>query len=124
MNNQGTIYLLHFSKPFKHAQHYLGWSKSLKKRVEHHRNGTGNPLVRAAVKAGVEVTVIRTWQGDRHLERKLKNQKNARALCPICKEALRIRKVAQKRARRQASLSDNPIEDTTCKSRLPNYQTD
>ena len=27
MGEVGTVYLLHFDKPFSHAQHYLGWGK-------------------------------------------------------------------------------------------------
>ena len=26
---QGTVYLLHFSEPYKHARHYTGWTEDL-----------------------------------------------------------------------------------------------
>ncbi len=34
--------------------------------------------------ARIEWKVCRTWPGDRALERRLKNRKEAPALCPIC----------------------------------------
>jgi hypothetical protein len=38
--------------------------------------------------AGIGFEVARTWDGDRRLERRLKNQRNAPArLCPICRAA-------------------------------------
>lgn len=84
----GTIYLLHFSSPVRHARHYLGWTQDLDRRVEDHRSGQGSPLVAAAVAAGAEVTVARTWTGvDRNFERRLKNRKEGPALCPVCSGA-------------------------------------
>lgn len=32
----GTIYLLHFSKPYKHARHYIGYTDDLDKRLARH----------------------------------------------------------------------------------------
>lgn len=82
---QGTVYLLHFSRPLHHAQHYLGWTRDLFERGSAHQAGRGSPLVRAAIAAGIQVEVVRTWDGDRHLERQLKNRKNARRLCLVCR---------------------------------------
>lgn len=81
------VYLIHFDQPFKHAQHYLGYSAELlfTKRIEHHRKGTGSRLMRAVTKAGIGWSVVRTWPNeDGHFERKLKNRKNSRCLCPKC----------------------------------------
>lgn len=82
----GTVYLLHFEPPYKHARHYLGWTEgSVDKRVAEHVSGRGSPLVRAAVEAGHGVIVARTWSDqDRYFERQLKNGKNGPRLCPIC----------------------------------------
>jgi len=80
------IYLLHFSRPYRHARHYLGTTPDLEERFAAHISGSGSPLVRAAVLAGIEVTVARTWKsGGRSKERRLKLSHNVPRLCPICK---------------------------------------
>jgi hypothetical protein len=37
----GTVYLLHFDRPYKHARHYLGWTANLQARLDSHRAGHG-----------------------------------------------------------------------------------
>jgi predicted GIY-YIG superfamily endonuclease len=83
-SDAGTIYLLHFAKPYKHARHYLGWAQHLEARLEHHRAGTGARLMQVVREAGIDWEVSRTWEGDRNLERKLKQRKESPRLCPIC----------------------------------------
>lgn len=80
----GTVYLLHFSAPYRHAQHYLGWTPDLTARLQQHRKGQGARLLQVVAAAGIAFDVVRTWTGGRKLERKLKNQKHARRLCPLC----------------------------------------
>ena len=80
----GTIYLLHFDRPFKHAGHYLGWTSNLDARLGHHLNGTGANLLKHVKAAGIGWVVARTWTGDRNRERQLKNQGSRARLCPIC----------------------------------------
>lgn len=83
----GTVYLIHLSKPIAdHAQHYIGWAKHLEARINHHRNRSGARLLQVAVDLHIDFEVVRTWEGDRQFERKLKNRKNARQLCPICRK--------------------------------------
>lgn len=105
--SKDVVYLLHFSKPFYGvpqseeqrqvhslpprtnkqvypAQHYLGYTTHLKRRLVHHQDGAGAKLTKYAVAAGCELIVARTWQGDRTLERKLKTSKHHSRLCPIC----------------------------------------
>jgi len=94
MNASGLIYLLHFEHPIgdlrnvrSQAQHYIGFTKNertLAKRLEHHREGRGSRLMHAVARAGIPFEVSRTWNGTRDDERQLKNQKNARLLCPLC----------------------------------------
>ena len=79
------VYLLHFSRPYRHARHYLGYTDDLDRRLEDHQAGTGARLMEVIVEAGIEFTVARVWEGDRSLERRLKNQKNSPRLCPICR---------------------------------------
>lgn len=86
MKQEGTIYLLHFDKPFHHARHYLGWTSNLKSRIDRHWEGHGSKLIRAAILAGISFTLVMTWEGTRQRERELKNRHNGPKLCPICKE--------------------------------------
>jgi predicted GIY-YIG superfamily endonuclease len=79
-----TVYLIHFLKPYKHARHYLGYSTNLDKRITDHLCGTGARLLEVVTDAGIEWRLVRTWPGDRELERQLKNRKDAPRLCPIC----------------------------------------
>lgn len=85
MPRTGTIYLLHFDEPFGHARHYLGWAHRLDARLAHHERGTGANLLKHVRAAGISWTLARTWNGDRHLERRLKNRGGAARHCPICK---------------------------------------
>ena len=78
------VYLIHFERPFWHAQHYLGYTANLPRRVEQHRSGTGAKLLKAVSKRGISWEVVRTWPGGPALERALKNRKNSRAICPVC----------------------------------------
>lgn len=79
------VYLLHFSQPFSHARHYIGWAKHKDKRISHHRCGTGAKLTKAVVNAGIELIEARFWEGrDKNFERRLKKLKNSKKLCPIC----------------------------------------
>lgn len=81
----GTVYLIHLESKIAHSQHYLGWSRYLKRRIEHHQNGTGAKFLAEAVRRQIGFKVVRRWKkSDGNFERKLKNQKNAPRLCPIC----------------------------------------
>lgn len=83
----GTVYLIHLDTPIAgHAQHYIGWAKHLEARIAHHRAKTGARLLQVAVELHINFEVVATWEGDRHFERKLKNRKNARRICPVCKK--------------------------------------
>ena len=85
------VYLIHFDQPIgstRHqAQHYIGFaSKSLKKRLEEHRNGNGAAIMAEVARRGITWKVVKTWShGTRVLERQLKNQKHAWTHCPVCK---------------------------------------
>ena len=83
-NEVGTIYLLHFSAPFKHAKHYMGWTTNLEQRLKAHGTGNGSRLVEVITEAGLSFELVRTWEGTRNDERKLKNGKRGPRLCPIC----------------------------------------
>ncbi len=80
----GTVYLLHFDRPYRHARHYLGWADNLPRRLAHHANGTGARLLQVIREHGIGWTCVRTWPGDRHLEAELKRYKHNSDLCPVC----------------------------------------
>lgn len=79
------VYLLHFSTPYKHAKHYIGWANKIDARINHHKHGTGARLCAVVVNAGIELITARVWEGKgKDFERKLKNQKKTSEFCPIC----------------------------------------
>jgi predicted GIY-YIG superfamily endonuclease len=81
---KGTIYLLHFSQPYKHAAHYLGFTTNLKARLEAHSKGTGARLLEVITQAGITFNLARTWKGTRKGERRIKNRGGAARICPVC----------------------------------------
>lgn len=97
------VYLLHFSEKVSHAQHYVGFAENIRRRVDVHLTGgcKASPLVRAALRAGVEVILTRVWPGSsRNDERSIKNRKGTPKLCPICREES-LRKAAINARRRR-----------------------
>ncbi|SRR5579884_1467213 len=84
-----AVYVLHFASPYKQARHYLGYAKCVERRVQAHRQGSSVPLMRAVHDAGISFTVARVWEnGDKALERQLRNQHNTPRLCPLCSASL------------------------------------
>jgi predicted GIY-YIG superfamily endonuclease len=80
-----VVYLIHFQIPYRRARHYMGVTSDLAQRLEDHRRGAGSALMAAVTKAGIEWEVVRTWPGDRKLERRMKRWKNSPRLCPVCR---------------------------------------
>jgi predicted GIY-YIG superfamily endonuclease len=78
------VYLIHFSEKYYHAQHYLGFSKDVEKRFEEHKKGLASGLTRAVIQKGIEIILVRTWNGDGSTEKLLKKQKNNPRFCPTC----------------------------------------
>jgi hypothetical protein len=82
----GTIYLLHFSSPFGHAKHYLGYTKvTLEARLSQHGTSDGANLMWHVRKAGITWKLARTWEGDRTRETALKRQGGHSRKCPLCR---------------------------------------
>lgn len=85
MSPLGTIYLLHFDRPLKHAKHYLGWTRDLESRLADHRAGSGSRLLAACKREGIGFSLSRTWSPpNRHRERQIKNQGGLSRSCPMC----------------------------------------
>jgi hypothetical protein len=77
--SEGTVYLIHFETPFKHAQHYIGWASDLNRRISRHRNGNGARLLRVVNEAGITWEVVRTWPGIRGW----REPRNTKPECPV-----------------------------------------
>jgi predicted GIY-YIG superfamily endonuclease len=83
-----TVYLLHFDTKLSHAQHYIGWTdkpSNVTRRVKHHQAGDGARILQVCNERGIGYQVVRTWpEGDKTLERRLKNCKKPSRFCPVC----------------------------------------
>jgi predicted GIY-YIG superfamily endonuclease len=81
----GTVYLLHFDRPYQHARHYLGWTTDLNTRLAEHGSGRGARLLQVVTEAGIGWQLARTWTGvTRRRERQLKRQGGSARRCPAC----------------------------------------
>ena len=87
------VYLLHFERPIGdpanargQAQHYIGCCDDVAARLETHRKGQGARITREVARRGIEMHLVRVWEGDRTFERRLKNRHNGPLLCPLCNE--------------------------------------
>lgn len=81
----GVVYLLHFSTPYKHAAHYLGFSTDLVGRLAEHAAGQGARLTQVVKQAGIGWSLTRVWpNATRFDERRLKNKHASPRLCPAC----------------------------------------
>jgi predicted GIY-YIG superfamily endonuclease len=80
----GTIYLLHFDRPYKHARHYTGWTIDLTQRLSEHRKGHGARLITVITVAGIGFELARIRPGTRSDERAIKRFGGATRYCPLC----------------------------------------
>lgn len=84
------IYLLHFDRPIcdtRTTQHYLGFSRYVPARALAHLQGRGARLTQVARQRNIGFVIAAIFPGDRSYERLLKNRRNHRRLCPICRGA-------------------------------------
>ena len=80
------VYLLHFDKLYRHAGHYLGYSPHIADRLDKHAAGRGARLTQVVRDAGIGWQLVKVWpKATRRDERRLKRQKHAPRLCPVCK---------------------------------------
>ena len=68
--------------PVHFAQHYIGQTVDLDRRLETHRAGLGARMLAAAVERGISFDVVRTWPVGREVERRLKAHHRAWSFCP------------------------------------------
>ena len=58
-----TVYFLHFTERDRHAEHYLGSTNDLPKRLAEHDRGRGARLLAVIKAAGITWIRARTWEG-------------------------------------------------------------
>ncbi|MGD0632540.1 MAG: hypothetical protein ABR987_24720 [Terracidiphilus sp.] len=81
----GTVYLLHFDQPYKHARHYVGWTaRNVGRRLAEHEAGRGARLLAVVRAAGIGWQLARLWPGSRVRERQIKRQGGHARHCPLC----------------------------------------
>jgi hypothetical protein len=82
------VYLIHFDRPLHHARHYLGYcvDGNLQVRLIRHRGGHGARILAALRRLNIGWRVVRVFDGDYRLERRLKRQHKIRSYCPVCSE--------------------------------------
>lgn len=89
-----VVYLIHFHAPVAFRQlhgktvavrHYIGSAKVLEERMQAHNVRKDAAIMRTAAERGVGWEVVRTWEGDRRLERSLKRQGHFDRRCPKCR---------------------------------------
>ena len=76
METNGTVYLLHFERPYSgRSQHFLSFtSKDLQQQLERHRRGTACQTTKVAFKQGITFTLAGTWSGTSGLRNKIKSR--------------------------------------------------
>lgn len=88
-----VIYLFHWDVPLEggqRPQHYMGSTppERLEQRVREHLSGGSKQarIMRAAVEAGRDPRLVKTWTATRAEESRLKRGKHGfRHICPVCR---------------------------------------
>lgn len=83
--NAGTLYLLHFDRPFGHARHYLGFSTDLDARLAAHASGRGANLLRHVRAAGIGWTLVKTWSCKTRVDERRMHTNGHATRCPVCR---------------------------------------
>ena len=96
---KGTVYLIHFARPIGNpenvramAQHYIGWTQDEPQRLhDHNATVDGAKIMQAVKERGIAWRVVRRWPNvNKVFERKLKERKKARDLCPECRGLFQV----------------------------------
>jgi len=79
----GTVYLLHFDQPYKHARHYVGWASNVRRRLAEHEAGRGARLLAVVRERGS----AGSWPGCGQAAGPGSGRSSGRApcrQCPLC----------------------------------------
>ena len=81
----GTVYLLHFNEPYKHARHYVGWTaRNVRPPPGRACGRARRPAAGRGRAAGIGWQLARLWPGGRARERQIKRQGGHARKCPLC----------------------------------------
>lgn len=83
----GTVYLLHFARPLKGIQHYVGWTENLPRRIRQHSTGEGSITTRLFANARIPFAVACLWHdAPLSFESAMisRVRHTAEEYCPIC----------------------------------------
>jgi predicted GIY-YIG superfamily endonuclease len=79
------VYIVHLDSKLAHAQHYIGYAEDVYRRIGEHKKGQGARMLQVCVERGISFQLARVFpKRNRGFERRLKNRRNSRVLCPIC----------------------------------------
>lgn len=109
-----AVYLNHLDAPYPRdsrtigCQHYAGFvnvftrggHRRIMERNRYHSIGRGSRFLAAVSSRGIGWRVVRVWwDGDRKLERAIKNGRNLARYCPVCNPKHRRRLLRSERWR-------------------------
>lgn len=88
----GYVYVIHFTgKLAGRAQHYIGFSEQLDRRLFVHRSGRGARILNACNLQSISYGVVVVFENvTRSFERYLKDRKKTRCFCPACLSELTL----------------------------------
>ncbi len=84
MTATGTVYLLHFDRPYRHARHYVVFASNVNRRLAEHEAGRGARLLEVLRATGIGWQLARMWPGSRDRERQIKRRGGHARHCPLC----------------------------------------
>lgn len=85
-NLTGYVYLIRLDTLLSNkVRYYIGFTpRTPLERLETHRKGQGAKILAECNRRGITYHIVRVWEDvTRNFERKLKNRKNHKRLCPI-----------------------------------------
>jgi predicted GIY-YIG superfamily endonuclease len=95
MSEKGFFYIICWAKnKYRHTSHYSGSTNDLDRRIDEHKAGRSNSLVKRATVNGAKLILYpfkQLWQA-RDVEKKIKRNKNNTQYCPLCKGSRAIKR--------------------------------
>jgi hypothetical protein len=84
----GDVYVIHFDKKYYHCLHYIGFTQiGINNRLYLHKTNRGAALLKAVNRAGIDYKITLCFKNvPQSFEFKLKRQKKASNICPLCKQ--------------------------------------
>lgn len=73
-----AVYIIRFSRPLHHARYYVGYCADwrVEDRLKEHLSGRGSRICAAAVRSGIDLSIVAVLPGYRDMELSIKARKN------------------------------------------------